>query len=122
MNVDGSSYCFLGTPDVPSANFQQATQKSAEVRTNLAFFQVVLTFPQFTSTQSLFVLTAGGIDLTVSFLSPVEVAFFSVHHTLHAYRFWLPAERSAQPIHPLLLHGGIGGVQRRRLSHRLRLL
>ncbi|KZT74313.1 DUF1793-domain-containing protein [Daedalea quercina L-15889] len=56
VNVDGSSYSFLGTPAVPSATFQQATQKSAE----------------FTSTQSVFVLTAGGIDLTVSFLSPVE--------------------------------------------------
>ena len=33
----------------------------------------VLTLPQFTSTQSIFVLTAGGIDLTFSFLSPVEV-------------------------------------------------
>lgn len=28
--------------------------------------------PQFTSTQSTFVLTAGGIDLTVNFLSPVD--------------------------------------------------
>ncbi|EPS94710.1 hypothetical protein FOMPIDRAFT_1054860 [Fomitopsis schrenkii] len=56
VNVDGASYSFLGSAGVSGANFQQATQKSAE----------------FTSTQSIFVLTAGGIDLTVSFLSPVE--------------------------------------------------
>ena len=31
---------------------------------------------QFTSTQSTFVMTAGGIDLTVNFLSPVEVGSF----------------------------------------------
>ncbi|KAI0736382.1 hypothetical protein C8Q72DRAFT_909206 [Fomitopsis betulina] len=56
VNVDGSSYSFLGSAAVSGADFQQATQKSAE----------------FTSTQSIFVLTAGGIDLTVTFLSPVE--------------------------------------------------
>ncbi|KAH9844227.1 DUF1793-domain-containing protein [Rhodofomes roseus] len=56
VNVDGSSYSFLGDPAVSGATFSKATQKSAE----------------FTSTQSTFVLTAGGIDLTVTFLSPVE--------------------------------------------------
>ncbi|KZT12529.1 DUF1793-domain-containing protein [Laetiporus sulphureus 93-53] len=56
INVDGTSYNFLGDPDVPNTSAQKATQKSSE----------------FTSTQSIFVMTAGGIDLTVTFLSPVE--------------------------------------------------
>ncbi|KAH9938228.1 DUF1793-domain-containing protein [Fomitopsis serialis] len=56
VNVDGSSYSFLGDSSVSGATFSKASQKSAE----------------FTSTQSIFVLTAGGIDLTVTFLSPVE--------------------------------------------------
>ncbi|CCA68621.1 probable glutaminase A [Serendipita indica DSM 11827] len=54
VRVDGSVYLFLGHPDVQGA--QLATQKSAT----------------FTSTQSTFVLSAGGIDLTANFLSPVE--------------------------------------------------
>ncbi|PCH41118.1 DUF1793-domain-containing protein [Wolfiporia cocos MD-104 SS10] len=56
VNVDGTSYNFLGVPDVPNTNAQKAVQKSSE----------------FTSTQSIFVLTAGPIDITISFLSPVE--------------------------------------------------
>ncbi|OCH92918.1 DUF1793-domain-containing protein [Obba rivulosa] len=56
INVDGQSYSFLGAPDVPSASFQKAVQKSFE----------------FTSTQSIFVLSAGPVDLTATFLSPVE--------------------------------------------------
>ncbi|KAF5366812.1 hypothetical protein D9758_006553 [Tetrapyrgos nigripes] len=56
VNVDGTSYNFLGTPGVPGVTFQKAVQKSFT----------------FTSTQSIFVLSAGPIDLTVTFLSPVE--------------------------------------------------
>ncbi|OSX60304.1 hypothetical protein POSPLADRAFT_1148035 [Postia placenta MAD-698-R-SB12] len=56
VNVDGVSYNFLGDPDVPNTDAAKAVQKSAE----------------FTSTQTTFVLTAGPVDLTVTFLSPVE--------------------------------------------------
>ncbi|KAF7352678.1 MPN domain-containing protein [Mycena venus] len=55
IKVDGTSYSFLGDPVIP-APFQKATQKSME----------------FTSTQSVFVMSAGAVDLTVTFLSPVE--------------------------------------------------
>ncbi|KAJ7368444.1 DUF1793-domain-containing protein [Mycena albidolilacea] len=55
VKVDGVSYVFLGTPNVP-ATFSKAIQKSS----------------QFTSTQSIFVLSAGPVDITVTFLSPVE--------------------------------------------------
>ncbi|KAJ7671625.1 hypothetical protein DFH06DRAFT_1320412 [Mycena polygramma] len=56
VNVDGTTYSFLGNPVVPGSTFTKATQTSAK----------------FTSTQSTFVLTAGPIELTVNFLSPVE--------------------------------------------------
>ncbi|KAI0347134.1 DUF1793-domain-containing protein [Trametopsis cervina] len=56
VNVDGTSYNFLGVPNVPGTNGQKAVQKSFT----------------FTSTQSTFVMAAGPIDLTVQFLSPVE--------------------------------------------------
>ncbi|PAV21986.1 hypothetical protein PNOK_0194300 [Pyrrhoderma noxium] len=51
--VDGTTYTFLG---VPSISQQKATQKSLE----------------FTSTRSTFVLSAGPVDITATFLSPVE--------------------------------------------------
>ncbi|KAJ7507955.1 hypothetical protein B0H11DRAFT_1969465 [Mycena galericulata] len=56
VKVDGVSYVFLGAPSVPAVTFSKATQISSE----------------FTSTQSIFVLAAGSVDLTVTFLSPVE--------------------------------------------------
>lgn len=54
IKVDGVAYNFLGAPNVAGA--QKAVQKSL----------------QFTSTQSVFVMTAGPVDLTATFLSPVE--------------------------------------------------
>ena len=33
---------------------------------------------QFTSTQSIFTMTAGPVDLTATFLSPVEVWFLMI--------------------------------------------
>ncbi|KAJ7464116.1 hypothetical protein FB451DRAFT_454384 [Mycena latifolia] len=54
--VDGQSYSFLGAASVPDIPFIKATQKSVE----------------FTATQSIFVLSAGPVDLTVTFLSPIE--------------------------------------------------
>ncbi|PPQ83295.1 hypothetical protein CVT25_004034 [Psilocybe cyanescens] len=56
VKVDGKPFSFLGAPSVPAAAFSKAVQKSSK----------------FTSTQSAFVLSAGPIDLTVTFLSPVE--------------------------------------------------
>ncbi|KAL4241900.1 Glutaminase GtaA [Abortiporus biennis] len=56
VTVDGTPYNFLGTPSVPSTIAKLAVQKSLK----------------FTSTQSTFVMTAGPVDLTVNFLSPVE--------------------------------------------------
>ncbi|TFK75791.1 DUF1793-domain-containing protein [Pluteus cervinus] len=55
VNVDGVSYNFMGTPTL-STPFQKAVQKSFE----------------YTATQSIFVLSAGAVDVTVTFLSPVE--------------------------------------------------
>ncbi|KAF7352677.1 DUF1793-domain-containing protein [Mycena venus] len=56
VKVDGTSYVFLGTPAVSGTTFSKAVQKSSK----------------FTSTQSIFVLSAGPVDITVTFLSPVE--------------------------------------------------
>lgn len=54
IRVDGDTYTFLGDPVVAGA--KSAVQKSLE----------------FTSTQSIFVMTAGPVDINVNFLSPVE--------------------------------------------------
>ncbi|PIL37079.1 hypothetical protein GSI_00771 [Ganoderma sinense ZZ0214-1] len=54
VKVDGTTYTWLGAPNV--AGSSKATQKSLE----------------FTSTQSIFTMTAGPVDLTATFLSPVE--------------------------------------------------
>ncbi|THV08425.1 DUF1793-domain-containing protein [Dendrothele bispora CBS 962.96] len=56
VKVDGKAYSFLGNAGVPNATFDKAVQKSST----------------FTSTQSVFVLNAGPVDVTVTFLSPVE--------------------------------------------------
>ncbi|KAJ7682671.1 DUF1793-domain-containing protein [Mycena polygramma] len=55
IKVDGTPYSFLGDPGI-TVPFTKAIQKSME----------------FTSTQSIFVMSAGRVDLTVTFLSPVE--------------------------------------------------
>ncbi|EIN10412.1 DUF1793-domain-containing protein [Punctularia strigosozonata HHB-11173 SS5] len=54
IKVDNTVYNFLGAPDVAGAS--KAVQKSLE----------------FTSTQSIFVLDAGPVELTANFFSPVE--------------------------------------------------
>lgn len=59
IRVDGATYTFLGDPVVPGA--ESAIQKSLE----------------FTSTQSIFVMTAGPVDINVNFLSPVETSLSS---------------------------------------------
>ncbi|KAJ6569518.1 hypothetical protein B0H19DRAFT_697259 [Mycena capillaripes] len=58
VKVDGQSYSFLGAASVDGSPFTKATQKSFT----------------FTSTQSIFVLSAGPVDVTVTFLSPVETS------------------------------------------------
>lgn len=40
---------------------------------------------QFTSTQSVFVMTAGPVDLTIAFLSPVEVLRFIYRYDTSPY-------------------------------------
>ncbi|KAJ7129539.1 DUF1793-domain-containing protein [Mycena epipterygia] len=56
VKVDGTTYTFLGVPAVAGTTFSKAVQKSSK----------------FTATQSIFVLSAGPVDITVTFLSPVE--------------------------------------------------
>ncbi|KAF8217987.1 DUF1793-domain-containing protein [Mycena galopus ATCC 62051] len=53
VKVDGVAYTYLGVPSIAAT---VATQTAME----------------FTSTQSIFTLTAGGVTLTVTFLSPIE--------------------------------------------------
>lgn len=59
IRVDGATYTFLGDP--VAAGAISAVQKSIE----------------FTSTQSIFVMTAGPVDINVNFLSPVETSLSS---------------------------------------------
>jgi hypothetical protein len=56
VKVDGTAYSFLGNTIINGVSFNKAVQKSST----------------FTATQSVFVLTAGPVDITVTFLSPVE--------------------------------------------------
>ncbi|KAG6833882.1 hypothetical protein H0H87_007893 [Tephrocybe sp. NHM501043] len=56
IRIDGTAYNFLGAPHIGGATPLKARQKSSE----------------FTSTQSIFVLSAGPVDVTVTFLSPIE--------------------------------------------------
>ncbi|EIM85296.1 DUF1793-domain-containing protein [Stereum hirsutum FP-91666 SS1] len=58
VRVDGSSYTFLGDPAVSSSSgtLEKATQNAA----------------RFTATMSVFEMTAGSVDVNVTFLSPVE--------------------------------------------------
>lgn len=73
--VDGVTFNWLGVPGVAGTTFNKATQKSLQVSIVLllridSWNSVSV---QFTSTQSIFVMTVGPVDLTVTFLSPVEV-------------------------------------------------
>ncbi|KIY49337.1 DUF1793-domain-containing protein [Fistulina hepatica ATCC 64428] len=60
VRVDNTTYTFLGTPIV-SADYKDAVQQSVQI----------------TTTRSIFSLTAGSVDLNVTFLSPVESLPFS---------------------------------------------
>ncbi|KAF7776020.1 hypothetical protein Agabi119p4_4413 [Agaricus bisporus var. burnettii] len=69
VKVDNNAYSFLGTPNVPNAAFSKAVQKSSK----------------FTATQTTFVLSAGPVDLTITFLSPVEATDLLKQSTPFAY-------------------------------------
>jgi hypothetical protein len=57
LRVDGTNYLFLGNPSVPDHTISRgAVQRALDV----------------TATRSRFVLEAGGAELTLTFLSPVE--------------------------------------------------
>ncbi|KZT12530.1 DUF1793-domain-containing protein [Laetiporus sulphureus 93-53] len=56
VNVDGTSYNFLGVPAVADTSFGKSTQQSLIM----------------TATKSEFVMTAGAVDLTITFLTPIE--------------------------------------------------
>ncbi|TBU30301.1 DUF1793-domain-containing protein [Dichomitus squalens] len=58
--VDGQAYIWMGQPGIPNVNINKATQQSLQI----------------TSTQSVFVMTAGPVDLTITFLSPIEPSDF----------------------------------------------
>ncbi|KAI0737544.1 DUF1793-domain-containing protein [Daedaleopsis nitida] len=56
VNVDGTSWRWMGDPIVPNTTFTNVRQ----------------TVVQLTATQTVFEMTAGPVDITVTFLSPVE--------------------------------------------------
>ncbi|KAJ7634847.1 hypothetical protein FB45DRAFT_1142317 [Roridomyces roridus] len=62
VSVDGKPYSYMGTPSVDGSSYTKATQKSMN----------------FTATQSTFVLSAGPVDLTVTFLSPTDYVKLSI--------------------------------------------
>jgi len=94
VKVDGKAYCFLGAPNVPRANFTKATQKMSKVCLTIFFLSIQLYFPpQFTPTQSIFVLSAGPVDITVTFLNPIEVSVVSAFSkTLMCNKFPQPTD------------------------------
>lgn len=71
----------MGAPSVPNTNAVKAVQKSLEVSCTIEFgLELSKHFVQFTATQSIFVMTAGPVDLTVTFLSPVEVSIHGPYY------------------------------------------
>ena len=57
IRIDGTSYIFLGIRD-------QNVSKIENI--------------QITPTRTIYVMTAGPMNLTVTFLSPIEVSYYSV--------------------------------------------
>ena len=59
---------------------------------------------QVTATRTVFVMAAGGVDITISFLSPVEViAFLLVLKTFSGSNRVTIALRFRKPVFPFLL-------------------
>ncbi|KAJ5305585.1 uncharacterized protein N7443_005245 [Penicillium atrosanguineum] len=69
VRVDGEAYSLMGVPDSESAPIIPATVRRAE----------------FTSTHSLFDLTAGGIAFTLDFFSPVSPSNYLRHSIPFSY-------------------------------------
>ncbi|KAF9008954.1 DUF1793-domain-containing protein [Cyathus striatus] len=90
VKVDGVAYSFLGAPGVPGVNFNKAVQKQIE----------------FTATKSTFVLSAGPVDITVTFLSPVEVDDLVKQSTPFAYMA-IEAQSSDNQSHSVQVYSDI---------------
>ncbi|PIL29028.1 hypothetical protein GSI_09076 [Ganoderma sinense ZZ0214-1] len=90
--VDGSAYVWMGSPSVPNTTFSKATQKSLK----------------WTSTQSIFVMTAGPVDLTITFLSPVEPNDF-VNQSLPLSYYSISAASNDGKSHEVQVYVDISG-------------
>ena len=78
LRVDNQSYVWMGYPvDGPGA-----VQKDMTVRISwfigLAWYGTIDEYLKFTPTQTKFTMTCGAVDLTATFLSPIEVRILSV--------------------------------------------
>ena len=70
--MDGQFYNYSGPG-------QRAVQKDIIVRPNLflgVYFANVESLSKFTSTKTIITMVCGGVDLTATFLSPIEVRSF----------------------------------------------
>lgn len=70
VRVDGQAYSLMGVPDLKTGNILPAAVRRAE----------------FTTTHSLFDLTAGGIAFTLDFFSPVSPSNY-LRHSLPFSKF-----------------------------------
>ncbi|KAH8830455.1 DUF1793-domain-containing protein [Flagelloscypha sp. PMI_526] len=105
--VNGTAYSFLGSPAVSGSTFTKATQISAEV----SYFQYVrweYAVNWYTTTQSIFKLRAGPVDLTVTFFSPVEPNDY-VKHTLPFSYFTVSAASNDGASHSVQVYSDISG-------------
>ncbi|EJF56480.1 hypothetical protein DICSQDRAFT_93645 [Dichomitus squalens LYAD-421 SS1] len=90
--VDGTAYVWMGAPGVPNTTFTKATQKSL----------------QWTSTQSSFVMTAGPVDLNITFFSPVEPSDL-VNQSLPLSYYSISAASNDQNSHKVQVYVDISG-------------
>ncbi|CCM06728.1 uncharacterized protein FIBRA_09022 [Fibroporia radiculosa] len=93
VNVDGASYVFMGTPDVPNTTFKPSVQTPGM---------------EITSTQSIFTMTAGPVELTVRFLSPVEPSDL-VNQSLPFSYFAVSAQSVDDKSHEVQVYSDISG-------------
>ncbi|KAI0779898.1 DUF1793-domain-containing protein [Fomes fomentarius] len=91
-NVDGASYCWMGVPAVPATVFNKAVQKSVQI----------------TATKTVFVMTAGPVDLTVTFLSPIEPSNLVNQSFPFSYYAISAASNDGQP-HKVQVYADISG-------------
>ncbi|KAI0744978.1 DUF1793-domain-containing protein [Earliella scabrosa] len=90
--VDGAPYSWMGVPGVPGAPFNKSIQKSM----------------QFTATQSVFVMTAGPVDITIRFLSPIEPSDLTKQSFPFSYYALSAASNDGQP-HSVQVYADISG-------------